>query len=174
MYASKLTSQALLLVRRILFAFCVLDRPTVEEVRQRMNKPEQLLPSRANQTVILLVEDETLIRNTARMVLEREGYSILTAADGEEALLLSRSFPGKIHLLLSDVTMPRMDGLQLREKLLEERPATKALLMSAQVEKPLKQGFLRKPFTLDVLRKRVREMLTPWRKARSKGTACGR
>jgi CheY-like chemotaxis protein len=139
-----------------------------------MNKPEHLLPLRANQTVILLVEDETLIRNVVRIVLEREGYFILTAADGEEALSLSRTFPGKIHLLLSDVKMPRMDGVQLREKLLEERPATKAILMSARVKMPLKQGFLRKPFTLDVLRKRVREMLTPWRKARSKGMACGR
>jgi CheY-like chemotaxis protein len=139
-----------------------------------MNKPEHLLPLRVNQTVILLVEDEILIRNVARIVLEREGYFVLTAADGEEGLHLSRTFPGKIHLLLSDVKMPGMDGLQLREKLLGERPATKALLMSARVKMPLKQGFLRKPFTLDVLRKRVREMLTPLGRARSKGMACGR
>ena len=124
--------------------------------------------------MILLVDDDPLLRNAARIALEREGYFILTAADGEEALHLSRSFPGKIRLLLTDVEMPKVDGLQLREKLLEERPATKALLMSARVKMPLKQGFLRKPFTLDALRKRVREMLTPWRKVRLKRTACGR
>jgi YesN/AraC family two-component response regulator len=71
----------------------------------------------------------------------------LCAADGQEALQLSRAFPHKIHLVLSDVEMPKVNGLQLREKLLEERPGTKMLLMSGrQVELSVEQPFLRKPF----------------------------
>jgi DNA-binding response OmpR family regulator len=127
-----------------------------------MNKPERLLPLDANQNVILLVEDEPLLRNSVRIVLEREGYFILCAGDAEEALYLSRTFPGTIHLLLSDVEMPGMDGLQLREKLLEERPATRVLLMSGrQVELPAEQAFLWKPFTLAELKGGMRQVLAP-------------
>jgi CheY-like chemotaxis protein len=126
-----------------------------------MNKPAHLLPPDANQVVILLVDDEPMIRNIARIVLEGEGYFTLSAADGEEALLLSRKFPGTIHLVLSDVSMPNMDGLQLRDRLGQERRATRVLLMSGQlVELPVEQPFLQKPFDLDVLKKRVREMLS--------------
>jgi CheY-like chemotaxis protein len=126
-----------------------------------MDNPEHLLPLRADQAVILLVDDEPMIRNIARIVLEGEGYFTLSAADGQEALLLSRKFPGTIHLVLSDVTMPKMDGLELRDRLGQERRATRVLLMSGlQVELPAEQPFLQKPFTLDVLRERVREMLS--------------
>jgi CheY-like chemotaxis protein len=128
---------------------------------QGMNGPERQLPLDANQKVILLVDDEPVMLNVLRTVLEREGHFILTAADGEEALHLSGTFPGRIHLLLSDIKMPRVDGLQLRDRLLEERPDTKVLLMSAYIERSLGQSFLRKPFTLDVLRQRVRQVLTP-------------
>jgi CheY-like chemotaxis protein len=127
-----------------------------------MEKPERILQSDANQTVILLVDDEPVMLNVLRIILERLGYFILTAGDGEEALHLSRSFPGTIHLLLSDIRMPRMNGLQLRKKVLEERPDTKVLLMSAYVEEPQRQAFLRKPFTPDVLRAAVRQVLTPF------------
>jgi CheY-like chemotaxis protein len=129
-----------------------------------MNRPEHLLPPDANQVVILLVVDAPLIRNVARIVLEREGYFILTAADGEEALYLSRTFPVRIHLLLSDVKMARMDGWQLRERVMEERPGTKVLLMSSQVEMAREQAFLRKPFGPNVLRERVRQTLLTSRK----------
>jgi CheY-like chemotaxis protein len=126
----------------------------------KMNNPEHLLPLRSDQTVVLVVDDEPMIRNIARIVLEGEGYFTLSAADGEEALLLSRKFTGTIHLVLSDVTMPNMDGLQLRDSLGQERPATKVLLMSGQqIELPVEQAFLQKPFDIDVLRERVREMV---------------
>jgi CheY-like chemotaxis protein len=125
-----------------------------------LDNPEHLLPLRADQAVVLVVDDDPMVRKIVRLVLEDEGYFILSAADGQEALLLSRKFPGTIHLALSDVTMPNMDGLQLSDRLGEERPATKVLLMSGQqVELPVGQPFLRKPFTLDVLKKRVREIL---------------
>src|SRR4051812_30432113 len=87
-----------------------------------MYNAEHLRPAHADQNVILLVDDEPLIRNIARIALEAEGYFMLVATDGEEGLLLSRTFSGIIHLLLSDVKMPKIDGLQLAQKLSEERP----------------------------------------------------
>jgi DNA-binding response OmpR family regulator len=127
-----------------------------------VDNPEHLLPSRVNQLVILVADDEPIIRNIARIVLEREGYFILTAGDGEEALLLSRVYPGTIHLFLTDVGMPKLDGLQLRERLREERPAAGIVLMSGRIDMDAEQG-LRKPFGPDVLKERVRLMLlTNW------------
>jgi two-component system, cell cycle sensor histidine kinase and response regulator CckA len=124
-----------------------------------MQNPDHLLPLKPGQPVILLVDDEPMILNLARIVLEDEGYFILTAGDGEEALFLSRTFPGTIHLLLSDVKMPKMDGLQLTEQLAGERPATKVLLMSGQVDSAVGQILLRKPFGPEVLKQRVRHTL---------------
>jgi DNA-binding NtrC family response regulator len=142
-------------------AFHLLVKTASEAEEQWMYKTEFVLLLHAHQSVILLAEDEPLLRNVARIVLEREGYFILSAADGEEAWCLSHIFPAKIDLLLSDVTMRWMDGLQLREKVLEERPETKVLLMSAQADVPVGQSFLRKPFGLYALKERVREMLLP-------------
>jgi len=68
-----------------------------------------------DQTVILIAGDEALIRIVARIALEKKGYFILTCQDGEEALHISRSFPGIIHAVLSDVKMPKVNGLELRE-----------------------------------------------------------
>jgi len=89
-----------------------------------------------------------MIRNVARLVLEREGYFILAAHDGEEALHLSRKFPGTIHGVLSDVKMPKMVGLQLRARILMERPGVQVLLMSGHVDDPPPSNvpFLAKPF----------------------------
>jgi two-component system, cell cycle sensor histidine kinase and response regulator CckA len=83
-----------------------------------MENPEHLRPPLQDQTVILVVDDEVMIRNAVRLVLEGKGYFILTAHDGEEALHLSRKFPGTIHGVLSDVKMPIMDGVELRERIL--------------------------------------------------------
>ena len=98
-----------------------------------MYSQENSRPSRPDQTVILVVDDEVMIRNITRVVLEQEGYFILAARDGEEALRLSEKFPGAIHAVLSDVMMPTIDGLQLRERILTERPGIKVLLMSGCV-----------------------------------------
>src|SRR5258708_163897 len=111
-----------------------------------MQNPEHLLPSNPNQTVILVAEDEVLIRNIARIVLDSAGYFVLSAKEGEGAGSISRQYPGTIHALLSDVKMPNTDGLQLREQILFERPGTKVLLMWGQIESPSESiPFLRKP-----------------------------
>jgi len=89
----------------------------------------------------------------------------LLAADGEEALELSRRYSGDIHLLLSDVMMPRMDGLELVARLREERPTVPALLVSGKLSSELIEGnlafdFLHKPFVPDQLRLKLEEILS--------------
>jgi len=125
-----------------------------------MNNPENLRPSRPDQTVILVAEDEVMVRNIVHITLEREGYFILTAADGEQALYLSRQYKGMIHALLSDVIMPNMDGLELRKQILLERPGIKVLMMSGMIETPAKNvPFLWKPFDITALKDRIHTLL---------------
>src|SRR5215467_275314 len=126
-----------------------------------MENPDNLRPSRPDQTVILVVDDEVMIRNIVRSLLEREGYFILAAHDGEEALHISRKFPGTIHAVLCDVGMPKMDGLELRERLLAERPGIQVLLMSGDVGSPSGNiPFLAKPFGPAILLGRIRQLLS--------------
>ena len=115
--------------------------------------------------VVLVAEDDVLVRNLVNTVLIRAGYAVLLAADGEEALDLSRRYNGDIHLLLSDVMMPRMDGLELVARLREERPTVPALLVSGKLSSELIEGncdfdFLRKPFVPDQLRSKLEEILS--------------
>jgi CheY-like chemotaxis protein len=109
--------------------------------------------------VILVADDEVAIRNIARFTLEEAGYFVLTAGDGEQALNLSRDFQGSIHVLVSDMAMPKLDGIALREQILRERPAVKVLLMSGSTDRPLEGvAFLPKPFAGGELQQRVREL----------------
>jgi CheY-like chemotaxis protein len=111
--------------------------------------------------VILVAEDDGHVRDLIRQILETEGYAVLTAADGEQALQVSRTFPTTIHLLLSDVIMPKLGGMALSEQILRERPAMKVLLLSGAAQQP-PEGvkFLRKPFRAEILRHHVRRLLT--------------
>ena len=111
--------------------------------------------------VILVVEDEAFVRDLIRYILETAGYAVLTAADGEQALQVSRTFPTAIHLLVSDVLMPKLGGIELCELMLRERPALKVLLMSGTVVEQPREGvaFLRKPFRAEILRDHVRRLL---------------
>ena len=111
--------------------------------------------------VILVVEDEAFVRDLIRYILETAGYAVLTAADGEQALQVSRTFPTTIHLLVSDVLMPKLGGMELCEQILRERPALKVLLMSGTVVEQPREGvaFLRKPFRAEILRDHVRRLL---------------
>jgi CheY-like chemotaxis protein len=84
----------------------------------------------AYQPVILVADDEPLLRNLVTLLLQHDGYFVLSAADGHEGLELSRKYPGTIDLLITDVDMPRMNGTNLCGHLMEERPAIKVLVMS--------------------------------------------
>src|SRR5215475_14447954 len=124
-----------------------------------MDKTEHLRPLYADQTVVLLAEDDVIVRNVARIVLESEGYFILTAHHGEEALYISDKFPGTIHLLLSDVRMPVMDGLELKERIGSRRPEMKIILMSGQTPSLDGVTLLQKPFGPDTLKQNVRSVI---------------
>jgi len=120
---------------------------------------------RVHKSVILAVDDEALIRNLVTLLLQHEGYFVLSAADGHEALELSRQYPGAIDLLITDVNMPRMNGTDLCAHLMEERPGIKVLVMSGAamsevVRRNANMPFLPKPFDGETLRSRVRELLT--------------
>ena len=116
---------------------------------------------------VLLVEDEETVRELVKRVLQSSGYTVLDARDGEEALEVDAAHAGPIHILVTDLVMPRMGGRQLADELARRRPNTRVLFMSgysdeAMVRHGVSDGsveFLQKPFTtLDFVRK-VREVL---------------
>jgi CheY-like chemotaxis protein len=80
--------------------------------------------------VILLAEDDLTIRFMFSEALSEAGYTVLEASDGAEALHVSRAFPDVIHLLLTDLKMPQMAGLELATRLQQERPSTKVVIMT--------------------------------------------
>jgi two-component system cell cycle sensor histidine kinase/response regulator CckA len=116
---------------------------------------------------ILLVEDEKSIRVTTRLFLEAVGYTVLAAADPEEALHLAAKHAGEIHLLLTDVVMPGLSGRDLARHLMEQRPKLKCLFMSGYTANVIAHRgildqdthFLAKPFSRDNLASKVREVL---------------
>jgi DNA-binding response OmpR family regulator len=116
---------------------------------------------------ILLVEDEEQVGTVACAILRRHGYEVLQASNGDEALLISRDFPKRIHLLLTDVVMPRLSGRRLAEQLGPVRPGMKVLYASGYTDDAIVRhgvleagvAFLQKPFTPDGLLLRVREVL---------------
>jgi len=109
---------------------------------------------------ILLVEDEEAVRGLVREILSRLGYQVLVAGDGLEALALSERFAEPIHLLLTDVIMPRMDGRELAERMMRARPDTRILFMSGYAEPPIPDDILlQKPVTPDALARKVADVL---------------
>jgi CheY-like chemotaxis protein len=112
-----------------------------------MKNPEHLRPFRPDQPVILVAEDEVMVQNLVRITLEGAGYFVLTAHDGQEAIELSHQYTERIHLLITDVLMPRMDGYQLCEQILQERPGTAVLLISGTHHPGARVPYLAKPFT---------------------------
>jgi two-component system cell cycle sensor histidine kinase/response regulator CckA len=101
-------------------------------------------------------------------MLETDGFSVLTAGSGPDAIDLSRSHQGEIDLLLSDVRMPVMDGCTLANHLQAENPALPVLLMSGYCENEVRRGgfpILPKPFSMKSLLGLVRDLLKPARRA---------
>jgi len=123
-------------------------------------------PDRGQET-ILLVEDEGNLRQLTRQYLETQGYRILEAADGAAALQIVHSHKGVIHLLLTDVVMPGMNGRELAVRIVSQRPDIRVLYMSGYTENVIGENgrldagvnLLQKPFTLPALKQRVREVL---------------
>jgi two-component system cell cycle sensor histidine kinase/response regulator CckA len=114
-----------------------------------------------------VVEDSDMLLGLVRTILEGEGYRVLTASHGEEALRIFREFQGTIRLLVTDVVMPNMNGWELVERVRALQPQVNFLFMSGYPQRevdaggslPINEPFLQKPFSPKGLKEKVREIL---------------
>lgn len=121
----------------------------------------------AGHETILLVEDDIGVRGLTRQILEELGYAVLDAESGPKAILLARRYTQTLHLLITDVVMPEMNGKILAEKLLALRPGLKVLFMSGYADTVIAThgvldrgvAFLKKPFSTAELAQKVRAVL---------------
>lgn len=135
--------------------------------------PDAAAPHATGTETILLVEDDPALRALATRILRDRGYTVVPAANAAEALVIAQTAEMHIHLLLTDVVMPRMDGVALQERVREARPEVRVLYMSGYADDvtqrlgALAPGvvLLDKPFTPERLAARVREVLGPARDA---------
>jgi PAS domain S-box-containing protein len=140
--------------------------PSAEAANQMTAAPS--LPEAAPGTeTVLLAEDEDGVRALVLAVLRKSGYAVLEARDGEEALTIAANHAGPIHLLLTDVVMPRLGGGRLARRLIQARPETRVLFMSGFADSTLvrheivtgETDCLLKPFSPEELSRKVREAL---------------
>jgi two-component system cell cycle sensor histidine kinase/response regulator CckA len=123
-------------------------------------------PSSGTET-LLIVENEAAIRNLLQMALRKNGYTVLAAESGHEALELVRVHAGPLDLLITDVMMPDMDGPELVRQLTTIRPETRTLFMSGYMDDalgehgilPANVNFIQKPFSPRVIAQKVRDIL---------------
>ncbi|MBI2678389.1 MAG: PAS domain S-box protein [Candidatus Koribacter versatilis] len=141
----------------------------------RVDAPAEAVPGRAvpvahregGTETVLVVEDEAGVRALVRKFLERSGYRVLEAASGDQALAMAEKERGKIHLLLTDVVLPRMSGSELSKRLVQARPEMRVLYMSGYTDDAIVHhgvlsagaAFVQKPFTADSLARKIREIL---------------
>jgi two-component system, cell cycle sensor histidine kinase and response regulator CckA len=146
--------------------------PLIEDAVAPGLDPCTRLGSPEGAETILLVEDEEAVRNLTGEALEIFGYKVLKAASPGEAIALSRDHSDYIHLLLTDVILPQMDGKSLFDVIRRERPDIKALFMSGYTENFIvhhgvldpEVNFIPKPFVIEGLGHKVREILDPDKK----------
>jgi len=150
--------------------------PRVDSTREAVGPEPAVVTARAEPALetILLVEDETSLRTLSCQYLQNQGYTVLEAADGAAAVAICGTHPGPIHLLLTDVIMPGINGRELARRICEMRPETKVLFMSGYSENAVAQDglveeeitLLQKPFALSALGFKVREQLSSVLRAR--------
>ncbi|MGD0506176.1 MAG: response regulator [Terriglobales bacterium] len=152
----------------------ILTRRIMRELELRQTREAQsphrrlhLAPSRKPPATILLVEDTDNLRNLLQRVLEGNGFSVLPAADGAEALRSCQQHDGTIDLVVSDIVMPQLNGLELEERIRADRPETKFLFMTGfgdrfpELRELIKHGtnILEKPFLPSELLRKVEDTL---------------
>jgi PAS domain S-box-containing protein len=139
------------------------DEP-VDEIRKEGGVTEGL--PRGSET-ILVVEDEEVVRKLTVRILQEQGYRVLEGGQGIDALLIDGEYEGQIHLLVTDVVMPKLSGRELAERLSSIRPGIKVLYMSGYTDNVIAHhgildkgmNFVQKPFTVEGLARKVREVL---------------
>ena len=117
---------------------------------------------------VMLVEDEAQVRDLEARMLKQLGYTVLAAANGEEAMDICQSHQGRISLLVTDVVMPNMSGKQVAEAMLARRPDIKVLYLSGYTDNTISHhgildssvDFLTKPFSRETLSRKVRDILS--------------
>lgn len=139
----------------------------VADVSQKRPEPAtRVSRSGGGGETILLVEDSLALRELTRVILARDGYNILTAEDGVEALEVSNKYQGRIHLLLTDVVMPRMRGPALAKEIVRQRKNLAVVFLSGYTEEWILQldgvsgaTLVEKPYTADALLRSIRRSL---------------
>jgi CheY-like chemotaxis protein len=133
----------------------------------QMLQQEKVITSALGHETILLVEDEPSILDMSRLVLEKLGYKVFTASTPGEAIRIAKEYPDEIHLLITDVVMPEMDGVSLAKNLASHYSGIRHLFMSGYsgdviaLHGVLDEGvnFIQKPFSIQKFAEKVREVL---------------
>ena len=141
--------------------------PVSEEARAEEKASKKTAAGLKGSETILLAEDNEQVRRLAQHILRRQGYTVLVAEDGPEALTILASHDDPVHLLLTDVVMPEMNGRELFARATESHPGLKVLYMSGYTASViahrgvLEEGtaFIQKPFNVQALAAKVREVL---------------
>src|SRR5579883_90937 len=141
--------------------------PTTEESAKTASSVEAKPYIARGSETVLLVEDQSSLRELITTMLERDGYKVLAAETPAKGLEFAGTYNGTIHLLITDVILPEMNGRAFAERLAGSRHAIKVLFISAYTENIMVQqgtlpggtAFLQKPFTHEALRRKVREVL---------------
>jgi len=136
------------------------------DVEKDAPEKESIAPPRGSET-ILLVEDEENVRELVRDYLAGSGYRVLEAADGAHALEVAAGYNGQIHILVTDVVMPRLSGRELASRLCAERQGVKVLYISGYTDDSIFRhgvleggvAYLQKPFNLKAIAQKIREVL---------------
>jgi DNA-binding NtrC family response regulator len=128
---------------------------------------------------ILVAEDDADVRKFVTSILQDHGFTVITASDAKQALTRARSFEGEINVLLTDVEMGKLDGFDLRERLLQERPLVKVVVMSGRLDEDFEPNdfpVIRKPFTKTQLVELIEKQMYKGNRLPAKigGNACDR
>lgn len=141
--------------------------PAVEAMELLGSTGEELVGTCSGSQTVLVAEDEDMVRGLIRSVLEKHGYTVFRARDGMEALAVDEGHKEPIHLLITDVVMPGLEGQELSQRIRARRAGLRVLYISGYPQEAIsshgpfgeESRFLAKPFTPDALARTVRQLL---------------
>jgi two-component system cell cycle sensor histidine kinase/response regulator CckA len=146
--------------------------PATKLAVREPSTPNRPLPPNGKPPVILLAEDEEVLREFANLILRKHGFHVLTARDGVEAMKIAEQHNGELDLLFTDVVMPRMGGTDLYKQFSEKHPNTpviftsgypRTILTESGLDERREYEFLQKPYTTQTLVEKIREVISAQR-----------